>query len=259
MGVSFTPILEAAMRAIGRAGGLVLVIPVLVLGALAGCGSNSASPGAATPTPPSPSGSPAAPSSPAPVTSASPTAPAPTASVVSSRVSYPWHWPGDVNRPGQVQNSYPVPPLPRLIGIGAGSHPAQQGERAYDRMSFTFTTAFPSYQFTFTKALVADPSGKPIKLAGNGVLKVTFHLAQAHTASGRSSVVVQPPAQLGLNRMVSWAQAGDFEGVVTYGIGVTWPSSQSNPQIPVRAMELEKVTAQGQHLYVVAIDVDATG
>ena len=211
------------MRAIGRAGGRVLVIPVLVLGALAGCGSSSAPPGAATPTPPSPSGSPPAPSSPAPVTTASPTAPAPTTRVVSFRVSYPWHWPGDVNRPGQVQHSYPVPPLPRLSGIGAGEHPAQQGERAYDRMSFTFTTAFPGYQFTFTKALVADPSGKPV------------------------------------NRMVSWAPAGDFEGVVTVGIGISGPSPQSNPQLAVRATEVEKVTAQGQHLYVVAIDIDATG
>ena len=149
--------------------------------------------------------------------------------MVSSTVSYPWHWPNDVNQPGQVQHSYPVPPLPRLIAIGAGSHPAQQGERAYDRMSFTFTTAFPGYQFTFTKALVADPSGKPVKLAGNGVLKVTFRLAQAHTASGRSSIAVQPPAQLGLSRMASWAQAGDFEGVVTFGIGVTWPSSAVEP------------------------------
>jgi len=179
--------------------------------------------------------------------------------VVSSRVSYPWHWPGDANQPGQVRHSNPVPPVPRLTGIGAGSHPAQQGERAYDRMSFTFTTAFPSYEFAFTKALLADPSGKPVKLTGNGVLKVTFRLAQAHTASGRSSVISKPPAQLGLNRMVSWAPAGDFEGVVTVGIGISWPSTQSNPQIPVRATELEKVTAQGQHLFVVAIDIDATG
>ena len=244
------------MSAIGRASGLALVIPVLVLGALAGCGSSAPSGAAA---PPSPSGSPAAPSSPAPVTTASPTPPAPTPTVVSSRVSYPWHWPGDVNRPGQVQHSYPVPPLPRLIAIGAGSHPAQQAERAYDRMSFTFTTAFPGYQFTFTKALVADPSGKSIKLAGNGVLKVTFRLAQAHTTSGRSSVISQPPAQLGLNRMVSWAPAGDFEGVVTVGIGISWPNPQSSPQFPVRATEVEKVTAQGRHLYVVAIDIDATG
>jgi hypothetical protein len=239
------------LKVIARATGLVLAIAVLVPGALAGCGSSAPAGPAA---PPSSSGSSAAPSSPAP----SSPAPAPTATVVSSTVSYPWHWPNDVNQPGQVQHSYPVPPLPRLIAIAAGSHPAQQGERAYDRMSFTFTTTFPGYQFSFTKALVADPSGKLVKLSGNGVLKVTFRLAQAHTASGRSSVAVQPPAQLGLNRMTSWAQAGDFEGVVTFGIGVTWPSSQSNPQIPVRATEVEKVTTQGRHLYVVAIDIDAT-
>ena len=39
---------------------------------------------------------------------------------------------------------------------------------------------------------------------------------------------------------------------------MTWPSPQSNPQIPVRATEVEKITAQGRHLYVVAIDIDAT-
>jgi hypothetical protein len=32
----------------------------------------------------------------------------------------------------------------------------------------------------------------------------------------------------------------------------------SNPQFPVRTTEMEKVTAQGEHLYVVAIDIDAT-
>lgn len=247
------------MRAIGRASGLVLVIPVLLLGALAGCGSSPAPPGAAAPL--SPSGSPAAPSSPAPVTAPSPPAPAspPATGVVSSRVSYPWHWPGDPGRPGQVRHSYPVPPLPRLIAIGAGDHPAQQGERAYNRMSFTFTTAFPGYKFSFAKALAADPSGRPVTVAGNSVLTVRFQLAQAHTASGRSSVVSQPPAQLGLNRMAGWAQAGDFEGVLTVGIGINGPSPPSNPQLAVRTMELEKVTAQGQHLYVVAIDVDAAG
>jgi hypothetical protein len=56
---------------------------------------------------------------------------------------------------------------------------------------------------------------------------------------------------------VDYAQAGDYEGVLTYGIGVAWPIPQSNPQIPVRAYEVEKVTAQGQHLYAIAIDVDA--
>jgi len=245
------------MRAIAKVSGLVPAVPVLVLGMLAGCASNPAPSSPAAP--PSPSGSATTPSSPAP-SSPPPSSPAPTPTptVVSSTVSYPWHWPNDANQPGQVQHRYPVPPLPRLTAITAGSHPAQQGEPAYNRMSFTFTTAFPGYEFAFTKALAADPSGNPVKLAGNGVLKITFRLAQAHTASGRSSVAVQPPARLGLDRMVSWAPAGDFEGVVTIGIGVTWPSTQANPQIPVRATEVEKVTAQGQHLYVVAIDIDAT-
>jgi hypothetical protein len=51
---------------------------------------------------------------------------------------------------------------------------------------------------------------------------------------------------------------GDFEGVVTYGIGIAWPVPHSNPQFAVRATGVEKGTAQGQHVYIVAIDVDAT-
>ena len=53
--------------------------------------------------------------------------------------------------------------------------------------------------------------------------------------------------------MASWAPAGDFEGVVTYGIGIAWPNPQSNPQVGVRAIEVERVTASGQHRYLVAI------
>ena len=42
-----------------------------------------------------------------------------------------------------------------------------------------------------------------------------------------------------------------------YGIGVTRPVPQSNPQTLVRAYEVETVTPAGQHRYVVAIDIDA--
>jgi hypothetical protein len=40
------------------------------------------------------------------------------------------------------------------------------------------------------------------------------------------------------------------------GIGIDWPNPRSNPQIPVRAHEVERITASGQHRNVVAIDVD---
>jgi len=64
------------------------------------------------------------------------------------------------------------------------------------------------------------------------VLVVRFDVAQAHSADGsRSTVASKPPASIGFRRMVSYAQAGDHEGVLTYGIGITWPNPRSNPQI----------------------------
>ena len=226
------------------------LIAAAAAAALAGCGS-TASPGS-----PGPSRS-----SPAQTTAPSPSS-APSATpgntVVSYKVSYPWHWPNDVNRPATVQHTYPVPPIPELIAIGAGAHPAQSGQPPYDRMAFTFTTAFPSYQVAFGNTLTSDPSGKPIQMAGTGVLKVIFRQAQAHTADGSTSIQSKPPAQLGLTRMAEWAPAGDFEGVLTFGIGISWPVAHANPQIAIRIIELGETTAQGTHLYVVAIDVDAT-
>ena len=70
-------------------------------------------------------------------------------------------------------------------------------------------------------------------------------------------MAVQPRALRPSNRMVDWAQGGDFEGVLAYGIGIAPPVPHSNPQFPVRTIEAEKVNAQGQHLYIVAIDVTA--
>ena len=86
-----------------------------------------------------------------------------------------------------------------------------------------------------------------------------FTQAQAHTADGtRSSVISQPAPRIGYQQMAGYAQGGDFEGVLTYGIGITRPVLHSNPQFAVRAYEVETVTASGQHRYTVAIDIDAT-
>jgi hypothetical protein len=148
--------------------------------------------------------------------------------------------------------------VPELVQIKVGSHPAASGERAYNRISFTFTSAFPSYQIAFASKLVSDGSGKVIPLGGQGVLKIVFTGAQAHTADGtKSSIISQPSSVIGFQRMTDYAQAGDFEGVLTYGIGISWPIAHSNPQFPVRAYE-EETVAGGQHRYIVAIDVDAS-
>jgi hypothetical protein len=181
------------------------------------------------------------------------------ARVLSSRLAYPWHWPNDVAAPGRVTHAFAVPPVPELVQVSVGSHPGSPGERPFDRMSFTFTTAFPGYRFEFASKLVSDPSGKVIPLDGQDVLKIVFTPAQAHTADGtRSSVISQPAPRIGYQRMAGYAPGGDFEGVLTYGIGITRPVLHSNPQSAVRAYEVETVTASGQHRYTVAIDIDAS-
>jgi len=57
--------------------------------------------------------------------------------------------------------------------------------------------------------------------------------------------------------MTDYARAGDYEGVLIYGIGYTRAVLLSNPQTYVRAYEVEVVTTAGQHRYVVAIDINA--
>jgi hypothetical protein len=254
--------LEAAMNASGRVT-TVALLSMMLVAPLVACG-RAATPGAPGSTTPTPSPTvtvqePVPSPSPSRSEAAQPTTPGATTRVVSARVAYQWHWPNDAARPGSVSHVYAVPPVPQLVAIGAGQHARQSGERPFDRMSFTFTTAFPSYRFQFTNELIADGSGVPIPLAGNGVLTVTFDGAQAHTVDGKHSTIrSQPRAQLGFTRMVAYAPAGDFEGVVTYGIGIGWPVANANPQIAVRAYEVQMVTHSGQRLYVVAIDVDAT-
>jgi hypothetical protein len=106
--------------------------------------------------------------------------------------------------------------------------------------------------------LVADGSGQAIPLEGLDALRIVFSPAQAHTTDGTaSSILSQPPTHLSLNRMVAYAQAGDFEGYLTYGIGIDYPIAQSNPQIEVRVYEVTYTNGLGGYRYVVAFDLDS--
>lgn len=251
------------MNGNGKVTSVVLLTAALTWSALAGC-AREPEPGAPSPPTATTSSSPA---TPGPVPSATPSKPAPPTTtaptsgtkVVSVRLAHQWVWPNVDANGAVVKHSYTVPPAPQLVRIGVGDHPRDPGEPPYNRMSFTFNTTFPSYEFLFVQPpLVGDPSGKPVPIEGYGVLKVTFRGAQAHAANGSSTIISQPPAHLGLSRMVSYAAAGDYEGVVTYGIGISYPIQHSNPQIAVRAYEVKMRTSRGEYLYVVAIDVDAS-
>ncbi|WP_283492545.1 hypothetical protein [Cryobacterium sp. PH31-AA6] len=180
--------------------------------------------------------------------------------VISSRLSQDWIWPGP-GRPITVlhDNAIPIapppePPLPYLYSIGVGAHPSDTP--AFDQMSFRFAGGFPGYELEFVPRLVGDASGLPIPMPGtNTVLRVVFHSAQAHTEDGRSSIVASPPPFVGFTAIKRYTPAGDFEGYVSYGIGIGRPM-EARALTPVRVYEVEKIE-QGRHLYVVAIQIDA--
>jgi hypothetical protein len=247
--------MKSVRTAVAAAALSIAVVPVT----LAGCGSQPATP-AATPSSTPTATAPASPGAPAPTHTPGPgaTSPPPSIRVISSRLAYPWHWPNEPARPGRVTHSYPVPPVPELVQISVGYHPGEHGQLPYSRMSFAFTQAFPSYHFEWVTQLVSEASGTVVPLAGTDVLKVVFDQAQAHSADGtRSTIVSQPGRPIGYPSMTDYARAGDYEGVLTYGIGYTRAVLLSNPQTYVRAYEVEVVTAAGQHRYVVAIDINA--
>ncbi|MCB5291177.1 hypothetical protein [Arthrobacter sp. SO3] len=182
--------------------------------------------------------------------------------VIASTVALDWTWPGP-GQPFNATHENPVPlspppaaPLPTLYAIGAGMHPADTPP--YDQLSFRFQGGFPSYNVEFVPELIADASGLPVPMPGTGaILKVVFHGAQAHTEDGTASSITSAPApSIGYPALTSYAPAGDFEGVLTYGIGVGRPTG-TVPETKVRVYEVEKIEG-GQHLYVVAVQLDAS-
>jgi hypothetical protein len=182
----------------------------------------------------------------------------PVNKTISSVVTYNWQWPNESGS-GQVKHQYSVPPVPVLINIGAAGH-RNLGTPPFDRVSFTFTTAFPTYEFKWIgkNDFRADASGRVVPIAGDDVLQIIFRQAQAHNAAGQITAPRRANVSpFTLGRVVAYANAGDFEGVVTYGLGVHRPIPHSNPQTPIRVYEVHKVM-NGQHRYIVAFDVDVT-
>jgi hypothetical protein len=150
-----------------------------------------------------------------------------------------------------------VPPLPALVKVAVGSHENEQP--AYDRISFTFTTAFPSYDILWVSSLVADGSGKTVPIAGDGIVRIRFRQAQAHDESGSSTVLSSPSPHPGYLAVDSYAVAGDFEGVITVGVGSFRTIHESNAEVPVRAIEVTQTDGDGRYRYVVAIDIQTSG
>jgi hypothetical protein len=103
---------------------------------------------------------------------------------------------------------------PTLVDVRAGRH------TGFDRVVFEFRGAVPATRrIGYVDQLTQDGSGEPVELAGGADLQVVFEGADAHDGGG-SPTVSPRRFSPGFTALKEVAQVGDFEAVVTYGLGV---------------------------------------
>jgi hypothetical protein len=97
---------------------------------------------------------------------------------------------------------------PTIIKIATGHHPG------YDRVTFTFANgALPAERsWAYVPQLIADASGQVIPIEGHAIIRVRFFSASTEVTA------TQTPRLPEIRQVKA---AGNFEGVVSYGIGVT--------------------------------------
>ena len=89
----------------------------------------------------------------------------------------------------------------------------------YDRVVFEFDGPVPSnYDVSFVPEIIGDPSGLPVPVIGQAFLGVTFSHANGHDEDG--NVFTDEITTLGLRNVIQVVRAGDFEAVLSFGIGL---------------------------------------
>ena len=91
----------------------------------------------------------------------------------------------------------------------------------FDRLVFDFDGPVPGVGVQSVPELTEDGSGNPIPLRGRAVVQIVMQPAVAHHEDGTPSVTGPLPDVTGFAAFRQVADAGDFEGVLTWGIGVS--------------------------------------
>jgi hypothetical protein len=91
----------------------------------------------------------------------------------------------------------------------------------FDRVVFEFSGGLPPYTVTMVTAVYSDPKGDVVPLPGEALLRVVFHGATAtcprplhRTYAGSATLTPRYP------RLLAVSAAGDFERVLSFGIGL---------------------------------------
>ncbi|MFC5908098.1 AMIN-like domain-containing (lipo)protein [Streptacidiphilus monticola] len=108
-----------------------------------------------------------------------------------------------------------VPPATaQVVNARFGVHPG------YDRIVLDIKGPLPRVSVIRVDQVRYDPSGKPVPLRGSFFLRIRLAPAAAHDSAGHN--VYRGPRLVALNlpHLRGFALAGDFEGVVGFGVGV---------------------------------------
>lgn len=106
-----------------------------------------------------------------------------------------------------------APRLARLTDIRVAHHPG------FDRVVFDFNGPLPTdVHVRYVDELIADGSGKRVRIAGRAILQVVFEGTRAHDAAGNPTA----PRRVAYDtkNVITAVQSGDFEATVGYGIGL---------------------------------------
>lgn len=106
----------------------------------------------------------------------------------------------------------PVTPL--LVDVRVGGHVT------FDRVVFEFTGPRPGYLVSYEPGIFEDGSGNPVPLAGRAFIQVIMRPAAAHDDDGNPTFPGPLPHIANTAALRDIADAGDFEGQITWGIGV---------------------------------------
>jgi hypothetical protein len=122
--------------------------------------------------------------------------------------------PGSALAPGPITSATgAAPAVATLVDLRAAHHPG------FDRFVLEFDTArAPQSTVTFVPALIGDFSGQRVPVPGRAVIRVQVQGAQAHREGGESTDMLD--RAFALPNVMSVRGAGDFEAVVTVGIGL---------------------------------------
>jgi hypothetical protein len=100
-----------------------------------------------------------------------------------------------------------------LSGVTVGCH------AGYDRVVVRVASGHPGYGVRYVSKIVQDGSGATIPLLGTKRIQVTLRNARGHTSGGTNLLPRTLTPRCPNLRQVKLA--GDFEGVVTLGLGLS--------------------------------------